>query len=97
MLQGGLTLLSKNIVKDFIEKFIVLDNKSANVQIKHLLYGSQKINACVLHPFAGEDRIGLIINEEEIYITMEELSGVSLDSDRFVIESEVMELYINLL
>jgi hypothetical protein len=45
----------------------------------------------------GEDRIGLIINEEEVYITMEELSGVSLDSDRCIIESEVMELYINLL
>ncbi len=87
----------KIITTEFIERFNTLNNIIADVYIKHILYGSQKIKKCVLHPFVGEDRIGLIINEEEVYITIEELSGASLDSDRCVIESEVMELYINLL
>lgn len=94
--KGDVKLL-KIITTEFIERFNALNNIIADVYIKHILYGSQKIKKCVLHPFVGEDRIGLIINEEEVYITIEELSGASLDSDRFIIESEVMELYINLL
>lgn len=94
--KGDIKLL-KIITTEFIERFNALNNIIADVYIKHILYGSQKIKKCVLHPFVGEDRIGLIINEEEIYITMEELSGVSIDGSRCVIESEVMELYINLL
>ena len=87
--------MSKNIVKDFMEKFIILDNKSANVQIKHFLYGSQKINACVLHPLMGEDRIGLIINNEEKYITFDELCEVYIDAEKCYIKSDIMELYID--
>jgi hypothetical protein len=87
----------QTITTEFIERFKALNNMVADVYIKHILYGAQKIKKCVLHPFVGEDRIGFIINEEEVYITIEELSGVSIDSDRCIIESEVMELYINLL
>ena len=94
--KGDVKLL-KIITTEFIEKFNALNNIIADVYIKHILYGSQKIKKCVLHPFVGEDRIGLIINEEEVYITIEELSGASLDSDQCILESEVMELYINLL
>ena len=85
------------VTKEFIEKFNALNNVIADVYTKHILYGSQKIKKCVLHPFMGEDRIGLIINEEEVYITMEEVSTVSIDDTECVIKSEVMELYINLL
>ena len=91
--KGDVKLL-KIITTEFIEKFNALNNIIADVYIKHILYGSQKIKKCVLHPFVGEDRIGLIINEEEVYITIEELSGASLDSDQCILESEVMELYI---
>lgn len=94
--KGDVKLL-QTITKEFIERFNALNNIIADVYIKHILYGSQKIKECVLRPFVGEDRIGLIINEEEVYITIEELSGVDLDSNRCIIESEVMELYINLL
>lgn len=82
---------------EFTRKFNELNGKCADVKIKHALYGSQKINRCVLHPFVDGERIGLIINEEEIYITMSELQGVRAGSNEYVIESEVMQLYINLL
>lgn len=85
------------ITTEFIENFNALKNTVANVDIKHILYGSQKIKKCVLHPFVGEDRIGLVINGEEIYITMGELSGVNIDNNRCIVASEVMELCINLL
>lgn len=85
------------ITTEFIENFNALKNTIADVDIKHILYGSQKIKKCVLHPFVGEDRIGLVINGEEIYVTMDELSGISLNNSRYIIASEVMELCINLL
>ena len=84
------------ITTEFIEKFNALNNIIADVCIKHILYGTQKIKKCVLHPFMDGGRIGLIINEEEIYITMDELCGVSIKNNEFTIKSEVMELYIML-
>lgn len=84
------------ITKEFIEKFHALNNKVADVYIQHLLYGNQKIKRCILHPFMDGDRIGLNINEEYVYITMDELLSASINNNECVIKSEVMELYIML-
>lgn len=90
-------MLPRFIVKDFVKKFIATEGQKANVCIKHILYGDQKINNCVLHPFVDEERIGLTINEEIIYITMDELSSLNLDNAKYVITSKVMELHISIL
>jgi hypothetical protein len=85
------------ITTEFTERFSALNNLIADVHIKHLLYGNQKIKKCILHPFMDGDCIGLIINEEKVYITMNELSDISISNTECTIKSEVMELYINLL
>lgn len=82
------------IATDFIEKFNALKNMVADVYIKHLLYGNQKVKRCILHPFIDGDRIGLNINDEEIYITMDELLSISIAKNKYIIKSEIMELYI---
>ena len=82
------------IATEFIEKFNALNNTVADVHIKHLLYGNQKIKRCILHPFVGGDRIGLTINGEDIYITMDELQNVCISNVECILKSEVMELYI---
>ena len=87
----------KNITKEFIEKFNELNNKVADVFIKHILYGNQKIKRCILHPFMDGDSIGLNINEENVYISMDELLSVSINNNEYVIRSAVMELFIKLL
>ena len=83
--------------KEFIEKFNALKNMIANVDIKHILYGSQKIKKCVLHPVIDGERIGLKINGEDIYIKTEELRGVGWGNNQCIIKSELMELCIKLL
>jgi len=89
-------LLEKFIIKDFIEKFNALNNKKANVQIRHLLYGNQKLNRCVLHPFVDEECIGLIMDDgEKKYITIDELCEVNINENVCSMKSEVMELYID--
>lgn len=82
------------MTKEFVEKFNALNNIVADVHIKHLLYGNQKIKRCILHPVMDEDCIGLNINEENIYITMDELLSVSASGNEYIIKSEVMELHI---
>ena len=77
-----------------MEKFMALENKNANVQIKHLLYGDQKMNRCVLHPFVDEGRIGLIVEDEKRYITIDELCETSIDEHRCCLKSDVMEVNI---
>ena len=90
-------MLQNVITKEFIERFNALNNAIADVYIKHILYGNQKIKKCILHPLVDGDCIGLIINEEKIYITMDELSDANIRDTECIIKSEVMELYINLL
>jgi len=80
-----------------MRKFNELNDKCADIQIKHVLYGSQKIKRCVLHPFVDGERIGLNINEEDIYITTEELRETRVGANQYVIKGELMELYISLL
>ena len=88
-------MLPKFIIRDFIEKFIALNHQKANVQIKHLLYGNQKLNGCVLRPFADEERVGLIMDDgEKKYIMFEELCQVSVNEKVYYLKSDVMELYI---
>lgn len=90
-------MLQTNIIKDFIEKFNTLHGQEANIQIKHVLYGNQKLNRCVLHPLVDEERIGIIMDDgEEKYITMNELCELSIDETKCIVKSEVMELYIML-
>lgn len=84
------------MVSDFIEKCSVLENKKVNLQIKHLLYGNQKMNGCVLRPFMDEEHIGFIIEDEKKYINMNELTEVYFDDEKCYIKSDVMELYIKL-
>ena len=82
------------LTRDFIEKFMALENKNANIQIMHLLYGNQKMNRCTLHPFMDEGRIGLIIEDEQRYITMDELREVSINESKCCLKSDVMEFCI---
>ena len=82
------------ITTEFIEKFNELNNTIADVHIKHLLYGNQKIKRCILHPFMDGDCIGLVINDEDVYITMDELLSVSINGNKYIIKSEVVELSI---
>jgi hypothetical protein len=82
------------LTAELIEKFNALKSMIADVHIKHLLYGNQKIKGCVLHPFVDEGRIGLAINDEDVYITMDELQEFNINCSECVIKSEVMELYI---
>ena len=85
----------QTITTEFIDKFYSLKDKIADIYIKHILYGTQKNKRCVLCPFVDEDRIGLIINDEELYITTDELRDVYIDQTGCYLKSDVMELYIN--
>lgn len=81
--------------QDFVKDFNTLNNKKANVQIKHKLYGNQKLNRCVLHPFMDGERIGFITDDgEEKYITIEELMEFHINGSEYRILGDVVEFNI---
>lgn len=80
------------ITTEFVEKFNLLNNMVADVHIKHLLYGNQKIKKCVLHPLLDGARIGLIINDEDVYITMDELVGAHINNCECLLQSDVTKI-----
>ena len=82
------------ITAEFTERFVALNGERADVHIEHILYGSQKIKGCVLHPLWDGERIGLIINEEEKYITENELCSAFFDGKNCCIQSDVMKISI---
>lgn len=93
--RGVVNLLPQIIIMEFIKKFMTMNNKKANVRIKHLLYGRQKLNKCILRPFSDEECIGLIMNDgERKYITMDELRDVYIDDLICILKSDVMEVQI---
>ena len=81
--------------QDFIKEFKALNNKRGNVQIKHKLYGNQKLKKCVLRPFWDGERIGLIMDDgEEKYITIEELMEFHINGSEYRILSDIVEFNI---
>ena len=84
------------ITTEFTREFNELEGKFADIKIKHALYGNQKIKRCVLHPFIDGERIGLKINDEDIYIKFNELKGIGVGIKQCIIKSELMELYISI-
>ena len=84
------------LLRDFTKEFKLLDGQYGDVRILHALYGNQKYNRCVLHPLVDDERIGLVIDDEDKYVTMDELCGVSITNNEYCIKSDVMELYIKL-
>ena len=93
--KGVRVLLQKFVTNDMREKFIALDGKTVNIRIKHMLYGNQKLNRCVLHPFVDEERIGFIVDDgEEKYITMNELKEIYIYDDQCYLNSDIMEIKI---
>lgn len=84
------------ITTDFIEKFNALDNKKVDMYIDHILYGTQKMRGCVPHTILDGERIGFIIDEEERYITMDELREVCIDDNGCCLNGDVMKIKLKI-
>lgn len=84
------------ITKEFIERFGILDGKKADVYIEHILYGSQKMRGCVPHTLWDGERIGFIIEDEEKYLTLDELVEACVDDHGCRLKSDVMEIKLKI-
>ena len=84
------------ITKEFIERLEALNRKKADVYIDHILYGSQKMRGCVPYTIWDRERIGFIIEDEEKYLTMDELVEVCADDHGCCLKSDVMEIKLKI-
>ena len=81
------------VIQDFMRRLNIFSSKMVYVYIRHMLYGSQKIKYA-LRPLWDGERIGIIIDNEEKYITLDELREVYIENDEYHIKSDVMEINI---
>ena len=84
------------ITKEFIERFEALNGKKADVYIEHILYGSQKMRGCVPHTLWDGERVGFIIEDEERYLTMDELVDVCADDHGCLLQGDVMKITLKI-
>lgn len=84
------------ITKEFIERFWALNGKKADVYIEHILYGSQKMRGCVPCTIWDGERIGFIIEDEEKYLTMDELCDAYVSSQECCLRGNVMTIKLKI-
>lgn len=84
------------ITKEFIERFMALSGKKADVYIEHILYGSQKMRGCVPYTIWDGERIGFIIEDEEKYLTMDELCDAHVSSQECCLRGSVMTIKLKI-
>lgn len=68
---------------EFIRKFTQLNGHTATIILEHGLFGKQKFEAQEVNVFEDEDRLGLILKGQAVYIYKDRLHSMEL-RDYFV-------------
>ena len=70
-------------MKEFIGKFTQLNGRTATITLEHNLFGKQKFETQEVNVFEDEDRLGLILKGQAVYIYKQRLRSMEL-RDNFV-------------
>ena len=71
------------IMGEFIRKFIQLNGRTATIILKHNLFDKQKFEAQKVNVFEDEDKLGLILKGQAVYIYKNQIRSMEL-RDNFV-------------
>lgn len=78
-----------NGIKELINELKKIEGANVRVNIAHKLYGNQNIQVA-LQLINNEERFGLLVNEQEIYIDKREIRNVGSNEDLWYFADEVM-------
>ena len=70
-------------MKQFIRKFIQLNGRTATIILEHCWFGKQTFEAQEVNVFEDEDRLGLILRGQPIFVYKQRLRSMEL-RDNFV-------------
>jgi len=86
---GGTEMIFNDGIKELINELKKIDGANVKVNITHKLYGDQNIQVA-LHLIDNEERLGLLVNEQEIYINKREIRDVGNNIDLWYFADDVM-------
>lgn len=80
-------------MKELMIKLKEINNTAGTVILQHRLFGEQKISVDRLQTFC-DDRVGLKIKGQEIFIPLNELESYSADDNKLIISSNIKKIII---
>ena len=87
--KGGIKVYSKHL-KHFAGKMV-------EVFLKHKLYGTQAIQCTLRNLIWTKEKIGLVLNNQEIYLLWKEIKRLRTDNKEIYVEGELQTIIIKLI
>lgn len=79
---------------NFSEKFNLIENCKAKVLLEHGLFG-QQIHRCErLHLINDDNRIGLVLKHQEIFVYKQDLKLLKVNNNMFVFADQTLQITI---
>ena len=76
-------------IKEIIKELKKIEGICVKINIDHKLYGSQNLQVA-LQLINDEERLGFLVNEQEIYIEKNKISNVGAKEELWYFADEVM-------
>lgn len=77
------------------EQFKKLENSKAMVVLSHKLFGVQKFDVDELHIIDDDERAGIVLKNQEIFIYKKDLQFFNLHNDTYILADKRSKIIVN--
>lgn len=82
-------------MKELKKRWQEMNGQNGVITIRHKLFGTQKISVDKICTF-WDDRVGLTIKDQEIYILIKDIISYVNDNDKVLLDSKMKKIEIKL-
>jgi hypothetical protein len=77
------------------EQFKALENSKVAVILNHKLFGTQKFNVDELHIIDDDERSGITLKNQEIFIYKKDLQFFNLHNNTYILADKRLKIIVN--
>jgi hypothetical protein len=77
------------------EQFKALENSKVAVILNHKLFGAQKFNVDALHIIDDDERSGITLKNQEIFIYKKDLQFFNLHNNTYILADKRLKIIVN--
>ena len=82
-------------MQQFMRKFTQLNGKMAKVILNHCLFGKQVFYCDQLQTVDDDDKVGLVLKNQPIYVDKHNIKVMSINDNRYEIADDRLTITIN--
>lgn len=79
---------------NFIEVWRTLEGANVKIDLQHRIFGSQQVFIENLHIIEDDNRIGVRVKDQEIYLKKEEIISTEICDNKYIILSKNMKIVV---